>query len=159
MGDIISDGRTRAAFLLAIANIASVTTLEADAGMLLHPTMTDDGLINFKPTTNSVPNRKLASDFNTVDVGSVAVGDTGLRFYKQDGTDTIYDTLVYRLAGFVVIRRSIDAGTAWASGQPIQVWPVRCGEVSWLDPEADTEERYEIPMKVTTKPNLRAVIA
>lgn len=159
MADIISDGKTRVAWLFAIANIASVTTTEANAGILLHPTMTDDGLVGFKPTTNSVPNRKLDSDFNTVDVGSVAVGDTMARLYKQDGTDTIYDTLVYGLAGFIIIRRSIAAATAWASGQKIQVWPAKCGEVSWMDPEADTEERYEIPMKITVKPNLRAVIA
>lgn len=159
MADIISDGRTRVGFALAIANIATPTVAELIASMLLHSTMTDDGLVNFKPTTNSVPNRKLDSTFNTVDVGSVAVGDTALRFYKQDGTDTLYDTLLYRVAGFVVIRRSIDAATAWAAGQKVQVWPARCGEVSWLDPEADTEERYEIPVKITVKPELRAIVA
>ena len=159
MADIISDGKTRVAWVSAIANIAAPTTTELNAGILLHGTMTDDGLVNFRPTTSSVPNRKLDSTFNTVDVGSVAVGDTALRFYKQDGTDTIYDTLVYLLGGFVVIRRSLAASTAWASVQKLQVWPGRCGELSWLDPETDTEERYEIPIKITIQPNLRSVVA
>jgi hypothetical protein len=159
MADIISDGRTRVAWVSSIANKAAPTVAELNAGMLLHSFMTDDGLSGFRPGTNNVPNRKLDSTFNTVDVGSVTAEDTLLRLYKQDGVDTIYDTLIYRLSGFVVIRRSLLASDAWAAGQKPQVWPARCGEVAWLDPEADTEERYEVPVKIIDQPELRALVA
>jgi hypothetical protein len=161
VADIISDGFTRVLWIASggVVSIAAPTVAELDAGITLHSTMTSDGLVNFRPTTNSVPNRKLDSKYNTVDVGSIAMADGALRFYKQDGTDTIYDTLLYRVDGTVAVRRSLDAATANAADQKWQMYPVRCGEVSWLEPEDDTEERYEIPVKFWRQPNLRAVAA
>lgn len=159
MADIISDGNTRVAWVAAIANIAAPTVAELNAGILLHSTMTADGLVGFRPETADVPNTKLDSDFNTVDVGRTNLSGTMLRFFKQDGVDTIYDTLLKGTAGHVVVRRSLPASTAWVAAQKVQVFPSKCGETAWLDPEENTDERYEVPIKVTAKPNLRATVA
>jgi hypothetical protein len=159
VADIISDGNVRVYWVSAIANTSAPTVAELNAGIALQSTMTPDGLVGFQPKTNDVPNRKLDSTFNTVDVGTVMVSDVALRFYKQTATDTIYNTLTKGTAGFIVIRRSLSSGTAWASSQAVQVWPAKCGETAWLDPEQDTEERYEIPIKITTQPVIRASVA
>ncbi len=159
MPDIVSDGNIRVAWVPTIANIAAPTTTELNAGLLLQSTMTDDGLVGFRPDTADIKNTEIDSDFNTVDVGRTNLSGTMLRFFKQSGTDTIYDTLLKGTAGYVVIRRSVPSGTAWASTQKVQVFPAKCGEAAWLDPEENTDERYEVPIKVTSKPNLRAAVA
>lgn len=159
MSDIVSDGNIRVAWVPAISNIAAPTVAELGGGILLQSTMTDDGLVNFRPETADIKNTKLDSDFNTVDVGRTNITGSMLRFYKQDGTDTIYDTLIKGQAGFVVVRRSLPSSTAWAADQKVAVYPAKCGETAWLDPEENTDERYEIPIKITRKPNLRATVA
>lgn len=159
MTDIVSDANTRIAWVPTIANIAAPTTTELNAGILLNSTMTPDGMTGFKPETNDIVNTKFDSDFDTVDVGRTKLSGPMLRFYKQTGTDTIYDTLIKSAAGYVVQRKSLAATTAWASAQKIQVYPAKCGETALMDPEADTDERYEVPIKVTSKPNLRAAVA
>jgi hypothetical protein len=82
-----------------------------------------------------------------------------LRLKKQTGTDTIFDTLVRDAAGYVVVRRSVASTTAWASAQKVEVYPALCGEVARMDPEPNTVERYEIPIKITSTPALRAAVA
>lgn len=158
MADLITDGFTRVGFLLAIANIASVTTTEANAGTLLHDVMTPDGLVGFQPDTADVPNSKFSSTFDTVTVGRVSFSGTLLRFCKQD-TDPIFTAMAYGTQGFIVLRRSVAVGTAWTSTQKIEVYPVTCGERKRLDPEPNTLERWEAPLKIRATPNLNAVIA
>jgi hypothetical protein len=157
--DISSDGRTRVAWVPTIANIAAPTTTELNAGMLLQSTLTADGLAGFNPETADVDTSSLASTFNTAVNGRTSFSGTMLRLKKQSGTDTIFSTLTRDTAGYVVIRRSIAEGTAWASAQAVEVYPALCGEVSRMNPEPNTVERYEIPIKITSTPNLRAAVA
>ncbi|MEU4570729.1 hypothetical protein [Micromonospora sp. NPDC023956] len=159
MPDITADGRTRVAWVPSIANINAPTTTELNAGMLLQSTMTADGLVGFRPETADVDTSSLDSTFSTSVNGRTSFSGVMLRLKKQTGTDTIFDTLVRDAAGYVVIRRSVTASTAWASAQKVEVYPALCGEVARLDPEPNTVERYEIPLKITSSPALRAAVA
>ncbi|MFY1588998.1 hypothetical protein ACN267_31410 [Micromonospora sp. WMMD734] len=159
MPDITADGKTRVAWVPAIANINAPTTTELNAGMLLQSTMTADGLAGFRPETADVDTSALDSTFSTSVNGRTSFSGTMLRLKKQSGTDTIFDTLVRDAAGYVVIRRSVAASTAWASAQKCEVYPALCGEVARVDPEPNTVERYEIPLKITASPALRAAVA
>jgi hypothetical protein len=142
-----------------IANINAPTTAELNAGIALQSTMTADGLNGFQPATADVDTSSLDSTFSTTVNGRTSFDNTSVRLKKQSGTDTIFTTLTRDTAGYVVIRRSITASTAWASSQACEVYPALCGEVSRLDPEPNTVERYEIPMKITASPALRAAVA
>lgn len=159
MADITADGKTRVAWVPSIANIAAPTTTELNAGMLLQSTMTADGLVGFRPDTADVDTSSLDSTFSTMVNGRTSFSGTLLRLKKQSGTDTIFTTLVRDTAGFIVVRRSLAAGTAWASAQAIEVYPALCGEVARVDPEPNTVERYEVPIKITGSPSLRAAVA
>lgn len=159
MADIIVDGNTRAAWVAAIANIASVTTTELNLGILLHDVMTSDGLAGFQPDTADVPTSKFSSTFDTVQPGRVSYSGTMLRFCRQTSPDTVYNTLARGTAGFVVLRRGIAAGTAWTSTQVIQVYPAVCGERRDLDPAPNTLQRWEAVIKLSAQPNLNAVVA
>lgn len=158
MADIVSDGNIRVAWVNAISNIAFPTAAECNGGLLLSSTMTADGLIGFRPETADIVNTKLDSDFNTVDVGRTNLSGTMLRLFKQTGTDTIYNTLTKNTAGYVVVRRSVASATVFTAGDKVQVYPAKCGETAWMDPEENTDERYEVPIKVTSKPSLRATV-
>jgi hypothetical protein len=159
VADIPVDGFTRVFWVSAISNIALPTTTELNAGLSLTSTMTPDGLMNFQPDTADVDNSSLASTFDTVDVGRDSFKNTALRLKKQTATDTIYNTMTRGTAGYVVVRRDVDQSTAWTTGQAIEVYPAKCGQTRRLDPAANEETKYEVPIKITSQPNLRAAVA
>jgi hypothetical protein len=159
MADITADGKTRVLWVTAIANIQLVTTTELGLGIALNSTITADGLIGFRPDTADVDTSALDSTFNTMVNGRTSFSGTMLRLKKQSGTDTIFTTLTRDTAGFVVIRRSLAVATAFATGQGLEVYPALCGEVARVDVEPNSLERYEIPIKITASPALRAAVA
>ncbi len=159
MADIPIDGKVRVAWVSTIADISDPTTTELNAGILLHETMTADGLMGFQPDTASVDTSSLASTFNTATVGRTSFSNMGLRLKKQTGTDTIWETLTRDTQGYVVLRRYVDEATAWASSDDVQVYPAICGETKDLDPEPNTLGRYEVQIFPTLEPDLRAVVA
>jgi len=159
MADITADGKTRVYWVTTISNINAPTTTELNAGIALQSTLTADGLNGFQPATADVDTSSLDSTFSTMVNGRTSFSNTSLRLKRQSGTDTIFTTLTRDTAGYVVIRRSLTASTAWASSQAVEVYPALCGEVSRLDPEPNTVERYEIPIKITSSPALRAAVA
>jgi len=159
VADSVADGRTRVAWVSAIANIAAPTTTELNAGTLLTSFLTADGINGFQPDTASVDTSALDSTFNTKAPGRANYDNTMLRFKKQSGSDTIYNLLTYSTAGFVVIRRDVTSTTAWTVGDKVEVYPASCGEVRNLDPEPNSVHKYEVPTMITLAPNLRATVA
>lgn len=160
MPDISSDGNIRVQFVTSIASKAAPTAAELNAGLRLDAVASAEGLIGWEPTTASVNNRKLSSTFNSSDVGSISIDESTIEFFKQSGTDTIYTTLVKLAVGFIVIRRSLAAATTFAAAQPLQgVYPVRCGQRSWVGVEENTNERWRMPFKITDEPAFDAVVA
>jgi hypothetical protein len=159
MPDITADGKTRVYWVTTIANASAPTTTELNAGISLQATLTADGLNGLAPDTADVDTSSLASTFNTTVNGRTSFSNTMLRLKKQSGTDTIFTTLVRDTAGYLVVRRSITESTAWASAQAVEVYPALCGEVARMDPEPNSVERYQIPIKITASPSLRAAVA
>ncbi len=159
MADIIADGRTRAAWVTTIANIAAPTVAELNAGILLQNTLTPAGLKGLQPETAKVDASSLASTITLQRNGRAGIDGAMLEFKKQDGTDTIYDTLLFQVTGYLVVRTSILEATAWTIGQKVRVYPMECGEVVHVDIEENTLERYQVPLTLTAKWNLRATVA
>lgn len=160
MADIIVDGFTKVWWVGTIANKAAPTVAELNAGMALEDTMTADGLQGFAADTADVDNTSFSSTFNTVLPGRNSFSGTQLVLKKQDGTDTIFNTLKVRnVAGHVVIRDGMDHNTAWAAAQKVQVFPVRTGLYSYEDRAANTVLRYRAPVKISAEPNQDATVA
>lgn len=165
MADSLADGRTRVYWVPSITNIAAPTVAELNAGTLLAGTangtgvLTPDGLVGFEPETADVDTTAMDSTFDTKTAGRASFSGTLLRLKKQTGTDTIYNMLVRDLAGYVVVRRDATASTAWAASDKVEVYPSVLGEVRNLPPEANTTRKYEVPVKISFQPNLRATVA
>jgi hypothetical protein len=159
MADIVGDGFIKVYSVLTISNIALPTVAELNAGIKLQSLITADGFIGFRPETADVPTSALDATFDTVLGGRASFSGMMLRLKKQDGTDTVYNTLIRRYRHYIVIRRSVLEGTAWTVADKVAVHPVECGETAWVDPEPNVLERYEVPLKPYLAPNLRAVVA
>jgi hypothetical protein len=159
MSDLISDGKTRVAWVSSIANINAPTTTELNGGMDLTPRLTPDGL-KLDPTTADVDTSSLASTFDTMEVGRIKV-DAELTIKRGTTTpeDLPYSTLVYGTHGYLVVRRGITYGTAWTTGQQVEVYPVVCGERANKAPAANEVMKFMAPLKVTTSPATNATVA
>lgn len=159
MADITADGKTRVYWVTTIANQAAPTVAELNAGIALQSTLTADGLNGLNPDTADVDSSALDSTFTTNVNGRTSFSNVTLRFKKQLTGDTIFTTLTRDTAGFLVIRRSIVSTTAWTTAQACEVYPALCEEVSRIDPAPNTMERYEIGLKISLSPSLRAAVA
>lgn len=115
--------------------------------------------MGFEASTGEVETTPLSGTFDTKQPGRASFSGTGLRLKKQNGVDTIYNLLVYGTVGFIVVRKSLAAATAYASAQKLQVYPITCGYEKYLAPEANSVERYEIPTMISSQPNTRAAVA
>jgi len=159
MADIPGDGKLRVDWVPAIANKNAPTVSELNAGIRVSQWMTADGFVGFRPDTADVATSGIESTFDTNVNGRRSFSGTLLRFKKQTGSDVVYTTMIPDATGFLVERRSMTAATAYASAQPVKVYPVMCGETAWMDQEPNTVERFEVPLKMTDQPALRAVVA
>lgn len=163
MADIIIDGRIRVQYATGeggITNIGGPTVAELNAAIRLDTILTPDGLIGFAGDTASVDLSSLSSTQNTAGAGRITRDGMALRLKKQTGTDTAFTTLAYQTVGFVVVRRAgILSDAAWAAGQAVAVYPVMCGEYKPLDVEANSMDRYEVPLFLREVANTRAVVA
>lgn len=159
MADIPSDGNTRVYFVASIAAPNAPTTTELNAGLALQALITADGLEGFEASTSDVDNTALNSTFDTITIGRDKYSGTMLRLKKQLTGDTAFTTLVRGTTGFIVIRRDLAETTAWTSTQPIEVYPIVCGQRRRLKPEGNTLTRWEIDTKIVSPPFLAAQVA
>lgn len=159
MAAIIIDGRVRAWWVAAggIANIAAPSVAEINAGTILEDKVTPDGL-NIAASTNGVPTGNLKSTFSTTRAGRRSY-DISITFHHDDVSDVGYNLFIYRTTGFLVVRRGIDAATAAASTQKMEVYPLDTGERTEVPPKEDGTYDLTVPFFLMADPNTRAVVA
>ena len=162
MPDSLSDGRVRVSWVTTIASPNAPTAAELTAGIALQAFMTPDGVVGFEPETADVDVSALDSLFDTKIAGRGSFSGTMLRLKKQNDNptaDTIYNTLVRDLIGYTVIRRDLPVTTAFIAAQKVEVYPSVLGEVRNLPPESNSVHKYEVPVKISSTPFLRATVA
>jgi hypothetical protein len=159
VADVIGDGREAWWWLPSVASIASVTTAEFAAGVRISQWMTKDGASGFMPSTADAPTSGKESVFDTATNGRITFGDTILRFKRQDAVDTVYNTLTQDTPGYLARRNSYLAASTVTSAQKIEVYPVICSLRGRLDQDDNQPERFQVPVKITSAPNLNAAVA
>lgn len=167
MSVVIMDGRVRAYWMTACANILLPTAAELNAGTDLTGYIRPDGL-DISMDTGSVDVGNVGSTFTLERVGrrkpTVALG---LHHDATTGsTDPAWNLLVYRVTGYLAVRTGIDKATAWTTGQgaggttgALQVIPLEVGEYSPSKPGPDTAWDFDVPVKVYLEPSWRSVVA
>src|SRR3954466_1131369 len=158
MADIITDGKTKVYLVPSVSNIAAPTTGELNAGTSIEGIMTPDGLVGFEPTTADVDNSALNSTFDTLLPGRSSFSGTLVRLKKQAGVDAVYNAYPRDTVVYVAIRRGTLSTIAWASGDKVEIYPAQTGERRNLAPAANEIQKWEMPLKITTTPNLVATV-
>lgn len=160
MADLINDGMTTVWWVPTIANISAPTAAEIAAGNDWTQRITPDGL-KTDNTTADVPTSSLASVQDTNEAGRVGwtIELTFKRGTLGSADDAPYRTLTYKTYGNWVVRRGVAYGTAVASGQQVQVYPVVCGERMDIAPAANEVAKFTSPAKVVTPANANATVA
>jgi hypothetical protein len=161
MADIVIDGRVRVDYLPTVSNIAAPTTAEYAAGTQLTLFLAPTGLEGFEPAQAEVDNTSMASNFDTHLPGRLSYSNTRMIFKKQDGTDAIFNLLVPDTNGVISIRTNgVLQTTAPTTGQLVRMYPGRAGEAYPMGiGESNALERFVVPWTISSRPNLRAVIA
>lgn len=159
MADIIGDGNEAWWWVPSIANIAAPTAAEINAGIRISQWMTKDGATGFQPDTADAPTSGKESTFDTATNGRISFSSPRFTFKKQDGTDTVFNTLIQNAVGYGVRRNSLAATTAVASAQKLEVYPLICSATARVDQDDNQPEKIMVPVKITSAPNLRAAVA
>lgn len=159
MSDLITDGNTKVAWVTSVASTVAPTAAELNAGFDWTSRLTPDGL-KTDPTTADVSTSSLASQFDTNQPGRRSyVCEITFKRGSTPTEDQPFTTLVYGVAGFLVVRRGVPYATAFATSDKVEVYPVTAGEPQNIAPVANEVLKVMVSLKVTSDPATRAVVA
>jgi hypothetical protein len=150
------DGKIRMSWVVTIANKAAPTVAELNAGTLLSPFTTKDG-VDPGLTTNMVDSATIEETFDAQGVGSYG-GTLKLTMYRDDTADTAWNLMVYGTIGFVVVRRGIASATAYANPQKCEVYPAQMHEPIPQVTASNEQTKFQATFAVTSAPSLKATI-
>lgn len=162
MADLLGDGNIKATFVAgdgAIANISGPTAAELNGGVDLQTVITKEGL-DISPEQAAVDNTALSSRAETEDAGTVKY-TINLTYKRQQATvdDIGWTTLVPGTLGYLAVRRNMAHETAWAAGQEVEVYPVRCGTRNRQAPRLNEPQTVQQRMFNHTEADSDAVVA
>jgi len=152
---LIPNENTWVGFAPAVADVSAPTTAEIGAATDLTEFVIT---IDASSQGNQLPTPNLSSLFETSISGTVQASFTG-EFYRDDTTDTAYETLPRATAGFFVISRFGTAGVAPTSADVVEVWPVRVTSRTDSALTSNDVLRFTVACAVTDEPDEAATVA
>lgn len=160
MAKVIPNELTQVLFVAdeGIADISAPTVTELESGTDLTPLVVS---LEASTTGNTVNTPALDSLFETTIPGTVTATFT-MEGYRDDTTDTLWDTLPRGTDGFIVIARFGFGGATVsdpASGDVIEVWPVTVVSRSATPLTSNDSQRCNIECTVPVEPDEAATVA
>lgn len=145
----VYDRFTRVAWCTTLT-AAAPTTTQLNAGVNLTTFIPKDGV---RPggSQNTVDQGDITTQFEAKTIGTYSE-DFEIDFYRDDTTDTAWDTVVINTVGFLVIRRLIDYTTAWTSGQDVEVRPAQMGQKIMKNSTANENQKFTAKFAITGEP-------
>lgn len=155
MSRVIANEEVWIGFAPAVADVSAPTVAELTAATDLTPF-----LITMDASTsgNQLPTPAFDTLFETSISGTVSSTFTA-EFYRDDATDTAWDTLPRATDGFFVISRFGTNGAQPASTDVVEVWPVRVTSRSAVALANNDVQRFQITCAVTAEPDEDATVA
>lgn len=157
---LIPNENTEVYFTLTIADAdlnPTVAEINTDGVRLTDFLVTLDA----STTGNTVPTPTFASLFETSISGTVTASFTA-EFYRDDTTDTAWDTLPRGTNGYIIVARFGFGGATndeAASGDECEVWPVRLTARSAMALTNNEVQRFGIEAAIPEVPNEAAIVA
>lgn len=165
MARVIPNQETWVGFATTVANISAPTTAEIDAATDLTPFVIS---LDASTRGNVLPTPSFDSTFETSISGTVSATFTG-EFYRDDVTDTAWDTLDRGVAGYMIVSRFGATGTITMpsgetrpeprTGNVVEVWPIKVTSRSATGLTNNDVQRFSIECSVTREPNEAATVA
>lgn len=149
------EGRTKVHFVATIADTDAPEIDEIAAGTDLTTFVSKDG-VQPGATNNRVPTGGIDDAFNSEVQGSWSAAFS-LKCFRDDTTDTAWETLERGLEGYVVI--GYDSAAGIAADDVVQVWPAEFGTPNMDPSAADTPQTFMADIAIQTPPVLDAVAA
>lgn len=156
MPDRLTDGNTRVSWVPTLSNKTAPTVAELTAGVALETFITGDGL-DLGLDQNPVDTTALNSTSELNSFGRSKV-DTTLTM-KRGNPDTAWTTFAGQPLGFLVVRRGTSAGTAFATTQKVEVYPVASSKRFPQKPAANEVEKFQVKFGLTSDYVEEAVVA
>lgn len=95
----------------------------------------------------------LSTAFNVTAAGRYG-GSVTAQMYRDDTTDTAWTTFVRNTTGFITIRRFGGSTNAIASGETVEVWPVRVITRSPATLDSGSIQMFSVEFATTAEPNI-----
>src|SRR5918995_1934791 len=151
-------GNVKVSYVPSIANTSAPTVAELNAGTPLELFLNDDGL-TLPADQNYVESSALGESFISQVVGSTG-GTIELNMKRDNAADTAWNLFVAgNLLGFLVVRRGLPTGTAWAAAQKVLVYPWNAHQPVLVQTARDTQDAFTVGAGVTATPSLNATVA
>lgn len=159
MADLLGDGNVKVTFCTTLSNISSPPAAELNAGVDLQHVITKDGLA-ITPEQAAVDNTSLASRDETEDAGTVKYSlELTIKRQDSEATDVGWTTLTDRKLGYLVVRRHRPHEEPYQAGDPVEVYPVRCGRPRMQPPALNTAQTFIVKLFNHTAPDPMATVA
>lgn len=156
MARFVYEGKTNVYWLTTIATTSTPSLTEIQAGVDLTNFTAKDGVaVNIN--TNNVDSATIAEIFDAQVVGSYGA-DVQLTMFRDDGTDTAWNTCTYGSNGFLVIDRFNLSGADPGNGDKVEVWPAEMHVPSPENSGANTNVRFVEKFAITSQPYLSATV-
>lgn len=159
MADLLGDGNVKVTYVVTLSSITAPTATQLNAGVDLQTVLTKEGL-DISPEQSPVDNTNLASTSETERAGTTKY-TINLTVKRQVASvdDIGYNTLVEGQDGYLVVRRNLAHGTAYAAAQTVEVYPVQCGVQKDQPPKLNEPQTFMIQLFNHTAPDTRATVA
>lgn len=156
MSRFVYEGKTNVYWVLSIATASTPTLSEIQAGVDLTNFVAKDGVaVNIN--TNNVDSATIAEIFDAQVAGSWGA-DLQVTMFRDDATDTAWNTCVYGSNGYVVIDRFNASGSDPGNGDKVEVWPSEMHQPAPQNSAMNTQVRFVESFAVTSQPSLTATV-
>lgn len=154
MTRLIPNEKVWVGFATTVASKSAPTAANITAAEDLTPFLIS---LNASSRGNTVPTPSLDTLFETSISGTVqATFDAD--FYRDDDTDTAWETLPRATEGFFIIQRVGGDGNAPTTGDSVEVWPVIVTSRTNSNMTSNTVMSFTVSCSVPSEPDEDAVI-
>ncbi|MER7213216.1 hypothetical protein ABT340_39650 [Streptosporangium sp. NPDC000239] len=159
MSDLLGDGNIKVTFCLTLSSVSNPPAAECNAGVDLQEVITKEGL-DIQPDQAAVDNTSLASRDETEDAGTVKYSlELTVKIQELTADDIGTTTLADRQKGYLVVRRNRPHEDDYAAGDPVEVYPVRCGRQRKDPPALNTAQTFKSKLFNYATADSEAVVA
>ncbi|MBP2704397.1 hypothetical protein JOL79_11290 [Microbispora sp. RL4-1S] len=159
MSDLLGDGNIKVTVVPTLSNLSNPPAAELNAGVDLQEVLTKDGL-DISPEQAAVDNTSLASRDETEDAGTTKYSlELTVKIQEDEVDDVGTTTLVDRQKLYLAVRRNRPHEDDYEAGDPVEIYPVRCGRPRKQPPAINTPQTFKVKLFNHTAPDPVAVVA